>query len=265
MHLKARALTRLRHAMFKRGLTPKGVYRLLERIGLQNLTARVSRQARNTVVSKFLSFEDVDWSRTVAYSMGHVGQVYLNLKGREPEGIVEPSDYAAVRRRVVDTLRTLRDPKTGKPLVDRIILREEAASGPYLDRAPDLHLVLDGYRAIAFPLFATDGNVVTQQIRGDSGCHRLHGVFIGSGPAFAAGSIVGARIIDLAPTILHILGVPVPADMDGRVLADALAPDLQARAVETSVAAGHAVEQVDLTPEEQAEVEERLRALGYLG
>jgi predicted AlkP superfamily phosphohydrolase/phosphomutase len=265
MHLKARGLTRLRYAMFKRGLTPKGVYRLLERIGLQNLTARVSRQARNQVVSKFLSFEDVDWSRTVAYSMGHVGQVYLNLKGREPEGIVEPSDYAAVRQRVVDSLRTLRDPKTGKPLVDRIILREEAASGPYLGRAPDLHLVLDGYRAIAFPLFATDGNVVTQQIRGDSGCHRLHGVFIGSGPAFADGSIDGARIIDLAPTILHILGVPVPADMDGRVLADALAPDLQARAVETSVAAGHAVEQVDLTPEEQAEVEERLRALGYLG
>lgn len=265
MHLKRNAWTQLRHAMFKRGLTPKGAYRLLERAGLQNLTARVSRQARNQVVGKFLSFEDVDWSRTVAYSMGHVGQVYLNLKGREPEGVVDPADYFAARQRVIDALNALRDPDTGKALVDRIIPREEAASGPYLDRAPDLHLVLDGYRAIAFPLFATEGKIVTQQIRGDSGCHRLHGVFIAGGPAFSRGAVEGARLIDLAPTILHILGAPAPADMDGRVLIEALSPDQRARTVETSEAAGYASHQVDLTPDEQAEVEERLRALGYLG
>ena len=265
MHLKPRALTRLRHALFKRGLTPQGVYRLIERIGLQNLTARVSRQARNRAVGKFLSFEDVDWSRTIAYSMGHVGQVYLNLKGRESEGIVEPADYHSTRQKVIDALETLRNPDTGRPMVDRVIPREEAASGPHLDRAPDLHLVLDGYRAIAFPLFATEGKIVTQQIRGDSGCHRLHGVLIASGPAFAQGSIEGARLIDLAPTILHVLGVPVPTDMDGRVLTEALAPDLRSRAIETAETAGYTSDQIDLTADEQAEVEERLRALGYLG
>jgi len=265
MHLKPHALTRLRYAMFKRGLTPKGVYRMLERMGLQNVSARVSRQTRNQLVSKFLSFEDVDWSRTVAYAMGHVGQVYLNLKGREPEGIVEPSAYHAACQKVVDVLKTLHDPQSGRPLVDRIILREEAAWGPYLDRSPDLHLVLDGYRAIAFPLFATEGKVVTPQIRGDSGCHRLHGIFIGSGPAFAGASIDGARITDLAPTILHILDVPAPSDMDGRVLVEALAPDLRARAVVTAQAADYTPQQVDFSADEQAEVEERLRALGYLG
>ncbi len=265
MRLKPNVFTRLRYAFFKRGLTPKGVYRLLEKIGLQNLTARVSRQTRNQVVGKFLSFEDVDWSRTVAYSIGHVGQVYLNLKGREPEGIVDQADYDTARQRVIDTLHTLRDPETGRPMVDRIIPREEAASGPYLDRGPDLHLVLDDYRTIAFPLFATEGRIVAQQIRGDSGCHRLHGVFIAGGPAFAHGVIEGARLVDLAPTILHLLSVPTPADMDGRVLSEALAPDLRARAVQTSEAAGHAVAPLDFTADEQAEVEERLRALGYLG
>ncbi|HJW83480.1 MAG TPA: alkaline phosphatase family protein [Anaerolineae bacterium] len=265
MHLKPKALTRLRYALFKRGLTPRGVYRLLEKLGLQNLTAKVSRQARNQVVGKFLSFEDVDWARTMCYSMGHVGQVYLNLKGREPEGSVEPNDYLAARQKVIDALTALRDPATGRPLVDRIIPREEAASGPYLDRAPDLHLILDAYRAIAFPLFAADGQVISQQIRGDSGCHRLHGVFVASGPAFARGAVEGARIIDLAPTLLHVLGVPVPADMDGRVLVEVLAPELRARAVTTAEAPGHAAAQVDFTADEQAEVEERLRALGYLG
>ncbi len=265
MHLKPNSLTRLRYAIFRLGLTPKGAYRLIERIGLQNLTARVSRQARNRVVGKFLSFEDVDWSRTIAYSMGHVGQVYLNLKGRETEGIVEPADYHATRQKVIDVLKTLRDPDTGRPMVDRVIPREEAASGPYLDRAPDLHLVLDGYRAIAFPLFATEGKIVTQQIRGDSGCHRLPGVLIASGPLFAQGSVEGARLTDLAPTILHVLGVAVPIDMDGRVLIEALAPELRARAVETTETTGYTADQIDLTADEQAEVEERLRALGYLG
>ena len=265
MHLKPHALTRLRYAMFKRGLTPRGVYRILERMGLQNVTARISRQTRNQVVGKFLSFEDVDWSRTVAYSMGHVGQVYLNLKGREPQGIVEPSQYQATRQRVIDVLASLRDPVTGEPMVERIIPREEAAWGPYVDRAPDLHLVLDGYRAIAFPLFATEGKIVTQQIRGDSGCHRLHGIFVAGGPAFAQGTVKGARLIDLAPTILHIMGVPIPDDMDGRALTEALSPELRARAVHVTEAADYATEQVEMTPEEQAQVEERLRALGYLG
>ena len=171
------------------------------------------------MVGKFLSFEDVDWSKTIAYSMGHVGQIYINLQGREPHGIVTADRYAAARQQVIDALNTLTDPATGKPLVDRIIPREEAAHGPYADQGADLHLILDGYKTIAFPLFATEGRVLTPQIRGDSGCHRLHGIFIGSGAAFAQGAaIVNARIIDLAPTILHILNVPVPEDMDGRVL-----------------------------------------------
>lgn len=264
MQLKPRFATRLRAFMFKHGLTPKGVYRLLEKIGLQNITARVSRQARNRVVDKFLSFDDVDWSRTVAYSMGHVGQVYLNLKGREPEGIVEARDYEATRQKVIDVLNTLRDPDSGKLLVERIVPREQAASGPYLDRAPDLHLILDGYRAIAFPLFATESKIVTQQIRGDSGCHRLHGILIANGTVFVQGEIDNARIIDLAPTILHALNVAVPDDMDGRVLNNALATELSMRPIETT-RIDYTSQQTDLTPEEQAEVEERLRALGYLG
>jgi len=129
MHLKPHALTRLRYAMFKRGLTPKGVYRMLERMGLQNVSARVSRQTRNQLVSKFLSFEDVDWSRTVAYAMGHVGQVYLNLKGREPEGIVEPSAYHATRQKVVDVLKTLHDPQSGRPQAASVRTRAPPGRG----------------------------------------------------------------------------------------------------------------------------------------
>jgi arylsulfatase A-like enzyme len=108
--------------------------------------------------------------------------------------------------------------------------------------------------------------VLTPQIRGDSGCHRLHGIFIASGEAFAAGtSVANAKIVDLAPTILHILNVPVPEDMDGHVLTDALGPELRGKATQVGAAAAASTAPVSFTEEEQAEVEERLRALGYLG
>jgi predicted AlkP superfamily phosphohydrolase/phosphomutase len=265
MHLKPKFFTQLRWWAFRNGLTPATAYKILSKLGWQNITAKVSRKARNEMVGKFLSFEDVDWSKTIAYSMGHVGQIYINLQGREPFGCVTPDRYADARQQVIDALNTLIDPATGRPLVDRIIPREEAAHGPYADQGADLHLILDGYRTIAFPLFATEGRVLTPQIRGDSGCHRLHGIFIGSGPAFASGAVAGPKITDLAPTILHILNVPVPEDMDGRVLREALAPELRGQATQIGAAASTSTAQVDFTAEEQAEVEDRLRALGYLG
>ncbi len=266
MCLKPNFFTQLRWWAFRNGLTPATAYKILSKLGLQNITAKVSRKARNEALSKFLSFEDVDWSKTIAYSMGHVGQVYVNLQGREPHGLVPPDQYQTARQKVIDVLNALIDPASGNLLVDRIIPREEAAQGPYADQGADLHLILDGYKTIAFPLFATEGRVLTPQIRGDSGCHRLHGIFIGQGEAFARNaSITGAKITDLAPTILHILNVPVPEDMDGRVLSDALSPELRGRATQVGAAAASVQTQVDFTAEEQAEVEDRLRALGYLG
>ncbi|HIP86971.1 MAG TPA: hypothetical protein EYH27_00850 [Anaerolineales bacterium] len=265
LHLKRAPFTRLRTGLFRAGLTPASIWHLIERVGLQNYVWLVSKSTRNKVVSKFLSFDDVDWSRTVAYSIGHVGQIYINLKGREPHGIVEPGEgYKEARERVIEALRDLHHPETGDPLLDRVILGEEITHGPYADRGPDLHVVFDGYRAIAFPLFATDSRIVTRQIRGDSGCHRLHGLLIAWGAAVRRGRVPeDAHIMDLAPTILHLMGLPVPDDMDGKVLTPMLSLD---RPVEYEhVASEEERAEEGLSAEESAEVEDRLRALGYLG
>jgi len=265
LHLKRGAWTRIKTSLFRAGITPASIWHLVERTGLQNYVWQVSKSTRNKVVGKFLSFADVDWSRTLTYSIGHVGQVYVNLRGREPEGIVEPGvEYEAVRRRVVEALSQLRHPETGQPLVDRAIPGDQVVHGPYAHRSPDLYVILDGYRAIAFPLFATDSRIVTRQIRGDSGCHRQHGVLIAWGAGIKRGGVVtGAHIQDLAPTILHLMGQPVLDDMDGRVLTEVLATS---RPVEyRSAGPDRAEAEAGLSTEETAEVEERLRALGYLG
>jgi predicted AlkP superfamily phosphohydrolase/phosphomutase len=265
LQLKRGAWSWFKTGLFRVGLTPASFWHLIERAGLQNYVWHVSKSTRNKVVGKFLSFDDVDWSRTLAYSIGHVGQIYVNLRGREPEGVVEPgAEYEAVRHRVAEALQDLRHPATGQPLVDQVIPGDQVAHGPYVNRGPDLHVVLDGYRAIAFPLFATDGRIVTRQIRGDSGCHRLHGVFVAWGPEVRPGEAVeGARILDLAPTILHLMGLPVPDDMDGRVLTEVLSTSHPVERRPAGLAGEGAG--AGLSVEETAEVEERLRALGYLG
>jgi len=265
LRLKRGAWTQLKTSLFRAGLTPASIWHLIERTGLQNYVWQVSKSTRNKVVGRFLSFADVDWSRTLAYSIGHVGQIYVNLRGREPEGIVEPGEhYASVRQRVIDALHQLRHPETGDPLVDRVIPSDQIVHGPYAHRSPDLHVIMDSYRTICFPLFATDHRIVTRQIRGDSGCHRLYGVLIAQGPEIHRGKkLENAHIMDLAPTILHLMDLPVLENMDGRVLTEALT---SSRPVERqdSVASGKRAHG-ELSQEEVTEVEDRLRALGYLG
>ena len=268
MHLRRDLTTRIKHALFTRGLTPSKIYRWLELLGLQDVSRKVSKSARNRMVGRFLSFDDVDWSHTRAYSMGHVGQVYVNLKGREPCGIVEPgSEYEEVREEVIEAVGTLCHPVDGKLLVDSVVRREEIYSGAHANEGPDLQLMMDDYRYISYPLFATNGEIITSQTRGDSGCHRLHGVLIARGPQVLSGQTVReARIIDLAPTILYLMGLPVPDDMDGQVLASILDPgSLRANPVVYQAVHEDLLQSdYEMSSGEEQEIKDRLRGLGYL-
>lgn len=263
LSLKRDVITRLKALAFRLGMTPAGVYHMVETMGLQNLATRVSKNTRNQVVGKFLSFDSVDWSRTVAYSMGHVGQIYLNVAGREPQGIVTAADYEQRRQEVIDALGDLRD-DDGRPLVSKLIVREETYHGPYSQFGPDIHVVLDDYNMIAFPLFATNNQIVTEQIRGDSGCHRREGIFIAHGPGVRqSDQLPEASILDLAPTIMTLLGEPVPKTMDGRVLEEIFEERPEIAYSEDDAFTAETDGQA-LDDDETAQVEDRLRSLGYL-
>lgn len=202
---------------------------------------------------RLLDWDDVDWERTRAYSLGHMGQVWLNVADQE---------RPALKEEVAVALRDLRDPANGGRLVDQLLWREETAAGPYAHLGPDLHVVMDGYRALAYPMLAADGKIVTEQRLVDSGHHRPDGVLIASGPGIRSGrTIEGARLVDVAPTILHLMGVAVPDDLDGVVLQSLLdgPAEIAYRPAQpyrgAPVTAGGA---------EEDEVAARLRALGYL-
>jgi predicted AlkP superfamily phosphohydrolase/phosphomutase len=271
--LKRDAMTRFKRALFKLGLTPDLAYRSAMKLGLAHLRLSVGVSNRSTLMklanALMLSLEDVDWSRTVAFSKGNYGQIFINLKGREAHGTVEPgAAYERILGEVSDKLRGLIDPDTRQPLIGPIWRREDLYTGPHIEQAPDLQfLPADMSNKPLGTLDLTSNQFITP-VYGNSGDHRMHGIFLGRGPELRRGARVeGARIIDYAPTILHSFGVEVPADMDGRVLEEIFT---------TEYMAGHPVRLTDasfaeaekagaMTDEESDEIRERLRGWGYLG
>jgi len=271
--LKRDAMTRFKRALFKLGLTPDLAYRSAMKMGLAHLRLSVGVSNRSSLMklanALMLSLEDVDWSRTVAFSKGNYGQIYINLKGREVNGIVEPgAAYERAMREISDKLRALIDPETREPLIGPIWRREDLYTGPHIEESPDLQfLPADMSNKPLGTLDLTSNKFITP-VYGNSGDHRMHGIFLGRGPELRRGAgVEGARIIDYAPTILHSFGVEVPADMDGRVLEEIFTDQYMAQnPVRLTDAAFAENEKAGaMTDEESDEIRERLRGWGYLG
>jgi len=177
----------------------------------------------------------IDWTRTRAYRVPlqyPAEGIEINLRGRQPEGIVEPgAEYEALCSEIVEALRELTHPEDGRPLVHEAYRREEVYSGPFLEEMPDIVLLTDP----AYDGGADVDRLITQIPRSFltriSGDHLMEGVLImrGEGLVRRGERIEGAEITDLAPTILYAMGCPIPRDMDGRVLEEALEPDYLAQ------------------------------------
>jgi predicted AlkP superfamily phosphohydrolase/phosphomutase len=167
-------------------------------------------------------WEGVDWSRTRAYALG-LGQIYFNLRGRESQGIVsEGAEYRALLDEMASKLAQLRDPATGLPVMRAVYRRDEVYKGEYLRQAPDLQAGFDdGYRVgWQDTMGGVARAVVEDNNRKWSGDHCATAAEISGGVLFVNRKLAhGAPgIMDLAPTILRLLGVPLPPDLDGKPL-----------------------------------------------
>ena len=259
--------------MFRSGFTLRNVHQVADRLGLAQQAEYVAGYFVDHLLKiAFLSFLDVDWSQSKAYSFGrHLGSVYVNVKGREPQGIVEPgAEYEAVRDEIERLAYEFRDPRTGRKLIGEVMRREEVYSGPHVDQAPDLILRPKEPSDIFFGLADFGHRDTVSTVYRYSGMHRDYGMLIMNGPACAAGQqIEGAAIQDIAPTVLHIMGLPVPTDMDGRVLEDAFADGYMdafpLEMADASAAAGNGATDADYTEEGEKEILERLARIGVHG
>ena len=236
-------------------------------------------------VESYLRFGNLDLARTQVYAeeVPYGPSLWVNLRGREPAGTVAPGEeYEAIRDRVIARLSEWRHPETGAALVASVRRREDVYHGDYVSKAPDLIVewaLNDGY-SYAFEKSGKGGRHAALRrlsreeldapaMHNKSGFHRPEGILGIAGPGIAAGAqLQGARLLDIAPTVMHLLGLPVPAHMDGGPLLQALsetaAAARRAVAVSQMTAAAEVVAEADYSEDEEQAIQERLESLGYI-
>lgn len=172
--------------------------------------------------------DDIDWTKTKAVAYDFDPQIRINLKGRDPQGIVEPGEeYEALKALLVAKLEALTDPKNGERIVSRVYDQYQVYQGPLAAKAGDLRVAFrPAYSALDTRGTFAPGRLIIDVTTGWSGSHDgepedYRGVLIMSGPKVTP--IHGyskVRMEDLAPTIMRLLNVTPPADwpVDGRVL-----------------------------------------------
>lgn len=275
LKLKNSGTTPLKRILFRLGFTPRNVYPIGKQAlallrGSNTLRQRLdpARQGRSPLRKVFLSDDDIDWTQTRVYASGFLfSQIYINLRGRDPQGIVAPDEYETLRDQLIAELSQVVNPATGKPHYQAIYKREDLYAGPQLENMSDLvghpadfRTVDSGMDFRSNQLFETDAAI--------SGTHRIDGIFALTGPGVAGcgQAIRPIRIYDLAPTILYRLGLPVPDDMDGQVIEAAFEPGvLKARPVQIVPARNdRSGGDFEFSEEDAETVQNRLRDLGYL-
>ncbi len=213
----------------------------------------------------------VEWPATRAYAVPiffPLTGINLNVRGRQPQGIVEPgAEYERVRGEIMAAVAEVRDPATGAPLCRRVLRKEDVLSGPHLDNVPDILLVtadgIDGGHDVDELLAA----VPEAALRNNSGSHTMEGIFFAAGAPFQSGKqLASVDLGDILPTALHLAGVAIPEGIDGAVLRDALAPEyLATHPVATTSARSAAGDDGDaLSAGEEHEMRKFLQDLGYI-
>jgi predicted AlkP superfamily phosphohydrolase/phosphomutase len=258
--------------VFKSPASRKTVARLRSFKG--KVARRLSPAARGasngSVLDKKVAYgsaflDEIDWTGTRAFFAQDKG-VWVNLAGREPEGIVTESDSDSVIEEARSALLRLTSPEDGEPVLESVMRRDEAFNGAFAERLPDLVMVprRDEYVYNERPSY---GDVI---VPADSttGTHSRDGIFIawGRGVTKQATFTTQPNLRDVGPTALAALGCPLTTDMDGRALTEVF--------VEGGNLSHHGTsykQTIDndeagkvYSAAEEASLRERLRALGYI-
>lgn len=191
----------------------------------------------------------IDWSRTKCFPLEPChAHIFVNLKGRDPDGIVEPEDYAKVQEEIIDALYNMRDPVTGERVMALVLRKEEAQtvgifSNQGFDRIGDVLFAPNpGYLAnpFVYPVAVEYADGTKRYIpnpegyepaelgRHFTGIHiappaieEMHSVMILAGPGVRhVDRHQPIDVTDIAPTLAYLLGTPIPKDAEGKILPD---------------------------------------------
>ena len=197
----------------------KALRDLLPKDFRKNLARKLPTTLRDRLAQR-VDTADIDWSRTRAFCLPTdlEGCIRINLKGREPQGIVAPGEeYRAALDDLTAGLLELRDPQTGAAIVRKVLRTDDAFPGERRDLLPDLIVQWQAERPITAAASPRVGLVSQPSPDPRPGTHRGPGFLLAVGPGIAAGgTLAGGDVTDVAPTVLARLGVAAPTGMRGR-------------------------------------------------
>jgi predicted AlkP superfamily phosphohydrolase/phosphomutase len=239
----------------------------VRKLGRKVAPGAARRAMGRTLTGQLGSFE---WAETSAF-VGWHGDLWLNVAGREPAGMVAAEQAAAVEAELSELILDLRDPETGVAPFHAVHRRDDIYAGPAIDLAPDL--MLDswsaGYRVSPNRDAADDLIARPSPLAGVdeawSADHRPLGIFAAAGPHIKGGTFDELSLLDVAPTMLALLGEPVPDGLDGRPCAEVMTEaHLASSPVTTGGVAPERSGGGEFSDEEADAVAAHLRDLGYI-
>ncbi|MCB8943689.1 MAG: alkaline phosphatase family protein [Ardenticatenaceae bacterium] len=204
----------------------------------------------------------VDYTRSKVIPSNFGLRMWINDDERFPQGTVPAKKKGDALSELSDFLKSDRDPTNGKPIIANTFLGSDLYHGPFADQGPDL--------VIEYANFYQPNQSSSVRNPHVEGGHTLDGIFLAQGPYIQKNEVKNCSLIDLAPTILYLLDQPIPPDMDGRVITDILAADyLTQRPVQFGDVPATVDEMPDIltdgySDEEEEEIQEQLRQLGYI-
>ncbi|MFC1631545.1 alkaline phosphatase family protein [Candidatus Omnitrophota bacterium] len=216
----------------------------------------------------FFSFRDIDWSKTRAFSFTNTGQIFINLKGRQPQGAVEPGqEYEQVCDQIVRLLGEIKDPQTQERVIERAYKRSQIYSGHYTALLPDVFYLPNQGRYVNSGGNKFYSNKLIEKCHPEdiSGGHSLYGIALFYGNGIKQNSdLEGLHLQDVAPLVLAILGIDIPKDMDGRLKPQMVQADFLGKVGFQAAQEKTSAEKFAYTQTESEEIQKRLKELGYI-
>jgi predicted AlkP superfamily phosphohydrolase/phosphomutase len=202
----------------------------------------------------------IDYSQSTIVPTNFGLRMWVNSDDRFPQGIISAGQKKHIMEEVSAYLKADLDPLNGQQIISAVHKGAALYHGDFIGQAPDL--------VIEYANFYNPGHPVGEPNPHLEGGHTLEGIFLAQGPSIQANQIEEATLMDLAPTILHLFGLEIPPDMDGRVLNEIFNDQFKGNhpvRYGKTPARYDSLEAVpDLTSAEEAEVLEQLRKLGYV-
>lgn len=219
--------------------------------------------------------DTIDWNNTIAFCDGTCGNIYINLKGREQNGIVDPADYEKVCDEIIQKLKAIKDPENNNYIVKECYKKDEIFEGKYSESAPDITIVENRTYLVA-------GNITRlPETKFDNGCehnlfltdhnwsgnHLKNGIFIMSGDGIKHDNLTDEKnIADVTPTILYAINELIPNEMSGKVAKEFFENEKLERCPPQFIEEDIYVKEnsIDFSSQEEDKIKENLKDLGYM-